>query len=90
MDPSRLFPRRRIAAAALLAACLGCAHVPQQSEDAKNARIEASTAELRLRVVELDREAMRVVDHLMLRVAELAFALLVMGLLGLQLLRPRA
>ena len=62
MDPSRLFPRRRIAAAALLAACLGCAHVPQQSEEAKNARIEASTAELRLRVVELGREAMREVE----------------------------
>jgi hypothetical protein len=62
MEPGRLLTGCRLAAALILVGCLGCAHVPQQSEAAKNAQIEASTAELRLRAVELGRDAMREVE----------------------------
>jgi len=47
----------------LIAAVLvGCAHIPKQSEAVKRAGLEASTAELRTRAVELGRELMREIE----------------------------
>lgn len=44
---------------AWLGTCASCAHVPVQSESLKAARIEASTSEIRTRVVELGRDLLR-------------------------------
>src|SRR5262245_18231023 len=41
---------------------VACAHIPQQSEAVKRAGLQASTAELRTRAVELGRELMREVE----------------------------
>src|SRR5512144_377956 len=52
----------RLALPLILAACAGCAHVPQKSESVQRAGLESSTAELRIRAVELGREAMREIE----------------------------
>src|SRR5262245_12716143 len=41
---------------------VACAHIPQQSEAVKRAGLQASTAELRTRAVELGRELMREIE----------------------------
>lgn len=56
-------PRKcRLVAPLLLAACLGCAHVPQQSKTMEDVQFEASATELRTRAVELGRAVMREVE----------------------------
>jgi hypothetical protein len=62
MGSGRFLRECRLVPPLLLVACLGCAHVPQQSETMQNAQIEASSAELRTRVVELGREMIREVE----------------------------
>jgi hypothetical protein len=52
----------RFAALMILVACAACAHVPQQSESLKQANVEATTAELRTRTVELGRHLIREIE----------------------------
>jgi hypothetical protein len=47
---------------ALLATCVSCAHVPTQSESVKMAKIDASTSELRTRLVEAGRDILRATE----------------------------
>lgn len=63
MGRDRVSNAVRILAASFLAGTLSCAHIPQQSQSLKQASIEASTSELRTRVVELGRDAMREVEQ---------------------------
>jgi hypothetical protein len=52
----------RLLATVILGACAACAHVPQQSESAKRAGIEASNLELSTRTVTLGREFLREIE----------------------------
>jgi len=52
----------RFAGLLVLVVCAACAHVPQQSENLKQANIETTTAELRTRTVELGRHLVREVE----------------------------
>jgi len=53
---SRLLP------AVLLGACVGCAHIPQQSESAKRAGFEGSNLELRTQTVSIGTEFLRQIE----------------------------
>jgi len=56
-------PPRRRQIALFLVASYACAHIPQQTQLAKQSGLEASTSELRTRAVELGRELMREIEY---------------------------
>src|SRR5262245_53852120 len=55
-------PWCRLLPAVLLGTCVACAHVPLQSESVKQLGIEASTSEVRTRLVELGRDVLRATE----------------------------